>query len=109
MSDLVMLTTSNGQDIRILEVSAVKYRDIGTILLKDDTGAVVSALTKTAQGDSLEVLRMIYEKWIQKDEDHSWKKLVQCFRDVQLNSLARDIEQHFGPLSPSESGNHARL
>ncbi|CAI8010211.1 hypothetical protein GBAR_LOCUS6741 [Geodia barretti] len=45
---------------------------------------------------------MIYERWIQENEDHSWKKLALCFGDVQLNPLARDIEQHFGFPSPSD-------
>ena len=37
-------------------------------------------------------------------EYHSWKKLIQCFRDVQLNSLARDLELHFGLPLPSDRG-----
>ena len=101
MGDLIKLTTSKGQVIRILESSAEKYKDIGIILLKDDTGAVVEAITKTALGNPIEAVRMIYEKWLQEDEDHSWKKLAECFRNVQLNPLARDIEQHFGLPSPS--------
>ena len=101
MSDLIKLTTSKRRDIRILEMSAVKYRDIGAILLKDDTGAVVERIRETVQGDSVVAVRKIYEKWLGEDEDHSWKKLAKCFRDVQLNSLAKDIEQHFGLSSRS--------
>ena len=41
---------------------------------------------------------------MEEGEDHSWKKLIQCFRDVQLNSLARDLELHFGLPSPSDRG-----
>ena len=77
------------------------YRDIGAILLKDETGAAVRAISMTAHDNSIDAVRMIYEKWVQGDEDHSWKKLAKCFRDVQLNPLARDIEQHFGLPSPS--------
>ena len=101
MGNLIKLSTSKGRDIRILDDSAVKYEDIGTILLKDHSGARVRAITKTALGDTVVAVRMIYERWIQEDEDHSWKKLAKCFRDVQLNSLASDIEQHFGLPSPS--------
>ena len=96
MRDLMKLSTSKGRHIRILERSAMRYGDIGTILLKDDTGAVVEAIRETARDNPVRAIRMVYEKWIQEDEDHSWRKLVQCFRDVQLNSLARDIETHFG-------------
>ena len=101
IGDLIKLTTSKGRDIRILERSAMKYRDIGAILLKAETGAVVEAITKTALGNPIDAVRMIYERWLGEDEDHSWKKLAKCFRDVQLNPLARDIEQHFGLPSPS--------
>ena len=100
MGDLIKLSTSKG-DVRILESSAVKFEDIGTILLKDDRGAIVSTTTRTALGNPDEAIRMIYKKWIQEDEDHSWRKLIQCFKDVQLNSLAKDIERHFGLHSSS--------
>ena len=101
MGNLIKLSTSKGRDVRILDNSAVKFEDIGTILLKDRSGARVMAITRIALGDPVVAVRMIYEKWIQEDEDHSWKKLAKCFRDVQLNPLARDIEQHFGLPSPS--------
>ena len=104
MGDLVKLSTSKGQHIRILESSAMKYRDIGTILLKDDTGAIVTGIAQTARDNSFEAVRMIYEKWMQENEKHSWKTLIQCFRDVQLNPLAGDIEQHFTLPSPSDRG-----
>ena len=101
MGDLIRLSTAKEQHIRIIETSAVKYQDIGTILLKDDTGAIVTSIQQTALGNPVEAVRMIYERWIQENEDHSWKKLALCFRDVQLSPLARDIEQHFGLPSPS--------
>ena len=101
MGDLIKLTTSQGRDIRILERSAVKYRDIGAILLKDDTGAVVKTIQDIARDNPVVAVRMIYERWLGEDDDHSWKKLAKCFRNVQLNPLARDIEQHFGLPSPS--------
>ena len=103
MGDLTKLSTSK-RDIRILQESAVKFRDIGALLLSDDNGARVSAIAKTALGDQVEAVRMIYIEWMQEDEDRSWKKLIKCFRDVQLNYLARDIELHFQLPSPSDRG-----
>ena len=96
MSDLIKLTILRGRGVTILEETAVYYRDIGTILLKDDTGAIVKGIAQSALGDPVEAMRRIYEKWLQKDENHSWQKLAKCFRNVQLNSLASDIEQHYG-------------
>ena len=100
LPDLIKLSTSK-RDIRILKESAVKYTEIGTLLLRDDTGAIVSGIE---QSDQVKTVSSIYQQWIQEDEDHSWKKLIQCFRDVQLNSLARDLELHFGLPSPSDIG-----
>ena len=103
MGYLIKLSTSK-REIRILQESSVKFRDIGPLLVRDDPGARVSAIAKAACGDELEAVRKIYETWMQEDEDHSWKKLIKCFRDVQLNSLAKDLELHFGLPSPSDRG-----
>jgi hypothetical protein len=107
LGDLIKLSTSK-REIRILVESAAKYTEIGAFLLKDDTGAIVGAIANTAFRDQVEAVRMIYVQWMQEDEDHSWEKLIQCFRDVQLNSLARDLELHFGLTSPSDRGNQGR-
>ena len=100
LSDLIKLSTSK-REVRILEESAAKYRQIGAFLLRDDNGARVSAIE---QSNRVTTVTMIYQQWMQEDEDHSWKKLIKCFRDVQLNSLARDLELHFGLPSPSDRG-----
>ena len=102
MGDLTKLSTSK-RDIRILQESAVKFRDIGALLLRDDAGARVSGIANSF-GNPVEAVRMIYIEWMQEDEDRSWKKLIKCFRDVQLNYLARDIELHFQLPSPSDRG-----
>lgn len=102
MRYLIKLSSGNGS-IRIIDESSVKYRDIGTILLNDETGAIVSSISETALRDPFIATRMIYERWI-REEEHSWKKLIQCFRDVQLNTLARNIEEHFGLSPPAVPG-----
>jgi hypothetical protein len=106
MGDLVKLSTPKGRHIRVLERSSMKFRDIGTILLQDDTGEIVTGIRQAALGNPVEAVRMIYERWIQENDKNSWKKLIQCFRDVQLNPLARDIEQRFGFSSPARSQAH---
>ena len=105
MPDLSNLSTSK-EHINILEETAGKYKDIGTILLNDRSGARVVSVTNNARDGVTEAVRAVYQQWIQEDEDHSWKKLVQCFRNVQLNALAKKIEQHFGLTLPSDLGNN---
>ena len=105
MRDLRNLSTSKGH-INILQETAGNYKDIGAILLHDRTGARVAGVTNNGRDGIIEAVRAVYQQWIQEDEDHSWEKLTKCFRDVQLNSLARDIEQHLGLPSRSNLGNN---
>ena len=102
MVTLRKLSTHNGV-INIIQQTAARYRDIGTLLLNDRDGAIVGGIEVSARGDLLVAVDMVYTKWIREDVDCSWKKLTQCFRDCGLNSLASDIEQHFGLTSPQQS------
>lgn len=89
--------------MNILDRSAVKRRNIGILLLNDHSGATVENILETEKNPA-KAVEKIYERWIATCEDHSWKKLIQCFRSVELNSLAKDLEQHFGLPSPSSPG-----
>ena len=102
LQDLYKLSTSK-EDIRLLNETSAHYRAIGTLLLNDDSGAIVSGIELAALGDPVRAVTKIYEQWMRQDEDHTWKKLCVCFRDVQLNSLAGKLELHFGLPSPSGS------
>ena len=96
MEQLINLSNLEGQSIRILERSSVKYEDIGIILLKSTDGAIVSAIRRITLNNPIEAARMVYQRWIEENEDHSWKTLIQCFREVQLNALAADVEKQLG-------------
>ena len=95
MINLRRLSTHAGA-INIMQETAPRYRDIGILLLNDRSGAIVDGIKETARGDPVAAVDMIYTRWIGEDVDYSWEKLTQCFRDCDLNSLACDIEQHFG-------------
>ena len=103
LKDLMHLSTCEGKDIRIIEESAQSYRQIGTILLDDKRGNKVDTIFDDARGKTTETITEVYKKWMKEDPSYSWMKLTQCFRECSLNSLASDIEQHFGLPSPLES------
>jgi hypothetical protein len=103
LKDLMHLSTREGKDIRIIEESATSYCQIGTILLEDKRGNKVDTILHDAGGKMTETITEVYKKWMKEDPNYSWMKLTQCFRECSLNSLASDIEQHFGILSPLES------
>ena len=90
------------RELKIVEESACNYREIGTNLLNDKTGKIVSAIEKAADGVPEKALHTIYSRWITEDEDHSWRKLAQCLRDCDLNVLASNIEKHFGLFPPQQ-------
>ena len=96
MEQLINLSNLEGQSIRILERSSVKYEDIGIILLKSTDGAIVSAIRRITLNNPIEAARMVYQRWIEENEDHSWKTLIRCFREVELNALAADVEKQLG-------------
>ena len=99
MINLIKLSTSEGE-IKIVEETAPRYREIGTILLNDRSGAKVDAMVG---GIPKEAVHKIYSHWIKEDVDHSWRKLAQCLRDCDLNVLANKIEKHFRLSPPQQS------
>ena len=102
MINLKKISTRQGE-LKIVEESAHKYREIGIILLKDKTGTKVNAIDREMKGVPVDAVREIYSRWLMEDEDHSWKKLALCLRDCDLNVLAKAIEEHFGLLPPQLS------
>ena len=95
MINLRKLSTHAGV-INIMEGTVTRYRDIGTILLKDTNGTIVDGIEKSAKFEPLVAVHKIYARWMRKDVNYSWRKLTQCFRDCGLNVLASNIEEHFG-------------
>ena len=102
---LYNLQTCKG-NINIIERSAKHYKVLGAILLGDDYGYQVDILeldNKKVEG----IMRGIYQKWLDKDDNCTWVSLTECFRSCGLCSLACSIEQHFG-LCSSEDDSKGR-
>ena len=101
--DLMYLQISEGYGIRIIEDSAQSYHCIGNHLLNGNSGTRVDNIEENQKGKQENIIYEIYKQWMREDQNHSWTKLTKCFRVCKLNSLAYDIEQHFGIPSPPES------
>ena len=97
-----MKTLFNLGDIKVIEESACKFYEIGAILLNDNSGSKTKSIELKEKGDSKAVMREIYMKWLQEDEQCSWKTLCYCFRECSLNDLARRIEKYFRLPSPGK-------
>ena len=80
--------------INILTKAASRYRMLGTILLNSPDGTEVQIIEQRHGKDPYNTTYDIFQKWLTSDEEASWKKLVQCLRDVELNVVAKDIEDY---------------
>ena len=96
---LLTLQTNEG-NINIIRRSALRYRDIGTILLDDRHGDQVDVFEHNKSGNAQDVILEIYKEWLRQDSNCSWTILTRCLRQCGLNSLASSIEKHWGIPSP---------
>ena len=78
--------------INIIKDISPYYREVGTILLNDETGNKVATIKANCHDEGDEITHNIFKKWINEDPDATWSKLIQCLKDANLHSLAKKIE-----------------
>ena len=80
--------------INIPQEIGVQYRDFGLFLLEDHNGARIRALAHKHNNDSNEINIEIIEEWVTGKGRHpvTWKTLTQVLRDIELRTLAEEIE-----------------
>ena len=83
------------ENINIPEQIGTNYKTFGTLLLKDDSGMIISSIEKAKLHNATEINATILQKWIggKGREPFTWNTLVNCLRDAELNVLANDIEE----------------
>ena len=71
-----------------------KCWQFGILLLIDDTGQMVDSIVHEHQRDTELINLKILQKWINGvGQPVSWATLIQVLKDIQLNELARRVEQ----------------
>ena len=80
--------------INIPQEIGVKFRDFGLLLLEDHNGARICALDHKHMNDSNEINIEIIEEWVTGKGKHpvTWKTLTEVLRDIELSTLAEEIE-----------------
>lgn len=80
--------------INIPEQIGINYKTFGILLLKDDSGQIVSGIDANAHSVK-QINETVLQKWIGGKglEPFTWDTLVNCLRDADLNGLANDIEE----------------
>ena len=80
--------------INIPQEIGVKYRDFGLLLLEDHNGARICALAHKHNNDANEINIEIIEEWVtgKGKQPVTWKILTEVLRDIELSTLAEEIE-----------------
>ena len=95
--NMIELVRFRGKTKRInipQEISA-NYHNFGILLLEDETGARVENIEHRCRKDSEQINREILKQWIDRKgkQPVTWETLVEVLHDVELTTLAQDIEE----------------
>ena len=82
------------QGINIPQEIGTKYTRFGCLLLEDSTGAKVQNIEHKHGKDAERINTEILQEWIKGrgKEPVSWRTLIEVLRDVELSTLASEIE-----------------
>ena len=93
--------------IKVHEQIGIKYYELGAFLLDDDTGAIVKAIAQEYSNNADNINKEILSKWLQGmgKQPVTWNTLIEVLRDIDLNSLANDVESSgiFSSTTSSQS------
>ena len=93
MKKLLYFRVKSGRHIKIPQQIGTKYFQFGVLLLNDEIGAQVNAITTQYLGDAEQINFEILRLWIGgKGKPLSWDTLINVLKDIGLNFLASDIQ-----------------
>ena len=72
---------------------ATKWYDLGVVLLNPRFQNELTIIEEDNRNDTSTCCRKMFSKWLNTDELASWDKLIEALRIVQLNNVAKVIEQ----------------
>ena len=80
------------------EVSS-KWHDLGLELLEQEDEERLNEIKINNPSDVGECCKEMFQLWLRKCTNATWKQLIQALKEVELNNLATTIE---GMLMPTE-------
>ena len=85
------------------------YEKFGTLLLEDKKGNKVKNIKVSEHGDPVDITVDILKQWLQGKgrKPVTWKTLVKCLRDTDLNAVADDIESSLSEHDGSKNSDKA--
>ena len=67
-----------------------RYQQLGNILLQSPNGTRVLGIERSKPHNVNDVVYEMFQQWLEEDADGTWNKLVQCLKDANLSSLAKN-------------------
>ena len=91
---LTAFPTRHGK-INIPQEVGVKYQTFAAQLLEDPTSAKVNSMEHKHGRDSLRINTEVLQEWLrgQGRRPASWRTLIEVLRDIELSTLAGEIEE----------------
>ena len=80
--------------INIPQEISIKYYQFGVLLLEDDMGARICSIAYRYRDDAEQINMEVLQQWIngRGKQPVTWKTLTQVLHDIELNTLAGEIE-----------------
>ena len=73
---------------------SIKWYDLGLELLEDEYEGELETIHKDYKADgSKTCCQKMFSKWLETRDGASWDQLIEAMRTIELNNVARDIEQ----------------
>ena len=91
---LTNLPIDGMKNLKIIKKTSTRYNELAMYLLNDDNCDIVSSLEEKCLHDSDKITRAVFKKWIDGTgrKPVTWQTLVGVLKDIELNSLADEIE-----------------
>ena len=94
LPELMKFTFTDGTVVNILIEIALKFSQFGTFLLDDRSGSRVSIMAYKHRYDAEQINMEIIQEWLsgRGKQPVTWDTLVEVLRDIELSTLAGEIE-----------------
>ena len=80
--------------LNIIQRTSTHYTNLSMFLLDDVNQHIINSLKEKFHHDPEKIVTAVYERWISGTgkKPVTWQTLVDVLRDIQLNSLADEID-----------------
>lgn len=82
------------KNLKIIQKTSKHYANLTMFLLDDSNHDIVDSLNVKHHSDPVVIVTDVYKEWIAGTgkKQVTWQTLVDVLKDIELNSLAEDIE-----------------